>query len=156
MSLPTPCYLEDFVVGERFISDTLIVSETEIIDFAKQFDPQPFHTDPVAAVNTALHGLAASGWHTAALTMRLFVASGPRPAGGLLGAGVESIEWPTPVRPGDTLRLEAEVISIRESRTKPAGIVTVRSTTLNQHDEPVQIFQPKLFIPKRPTAEHAS
>lgn len=156
MPLPTPCYLEDFVVGERFISEPLTVSEAEIIDFAKQFDPQPFHTDPVAAVNTVLHGLAASGWHTAALTMRLFVASGPKPAGGLLGAGVEMIDWPTPVRPGDTLRLEAEVISIRESRTKPAGIVTVRSKTLNQHGDAVQIFQPKLFIPKRPSTESHS
>ncbi|MEO7997742.1 MAG: MaoC family dehydratase [Gemmatimonadaceae bacterium] len=156
MSLPTPCYLEDFVVGERFISDFLVVSEAEIIAFAKKFDPQPFHTDPVAAVNTALHGLAASGWHTAAMTMSLFVASGPKPAGGLIGAGVEALEWPIPVRPGDTLHLESEVISIRESRTKPAGIVTVRATTLNQHGNTVQIFQPKLFIPKRPTAEHTS
>ena len=154
MSLPTPCYLEDFVLGERFISQSLTVSEAEIIEFAKKYDPQPFHIDPVAAVHTALHGLAASGWHTAAMTMSLFVASGPKPAGGLVGAGVELLEWPTPVRPGDTLHLEAEVIAVRESRTKPAGIVSIRVQTLNQHGQPVQIFQPKLFIPKRPVPEN--
>lgn len=156
MALPNPCYLEDFVIGERFVSDSLVVSEAEIIEFAKKFDPQPFHTDPVAAVHTALHGLAASGWHTASMSMSLFVASGPKPAGGLIGAGVEVLEWPTPVRPGDVLHLEAEVVAIRESRTKPAGIVTVRSQTINQHGQPVQVFQPKLFIPKRPKAENPS
>lgn len=156
MALPAPCYLEDFVVGERFNSHSLIVAEAEIIEFAKKYDPQPFHTDPIKAVDTVLHGLAASGWHTAAMSMSLFVACGPKPAGGLLGAGVELLEWPTPVRPGDVLHLEAEVIAIRESRSKPAGIVTVRSQTFNQHGQPVQIFQPKLFIPKRPQAERDS
>lgn len=152
MPLPVPCYFEDFVIGERTVSPEITVSEADIITFAKQFDPQPFHTDPVAAVHTALHGLAASGWHTAALTMSLFVANGPKPEGGLIGAGVEQLEWPTPVRPGDTLHIEWEAVEGRELRSKPMNaIVTVQCTTFNQHHQVVQIFRPKLFVPKRPT-----
>ena len=152
MPLPVPCYLEDFVIGERGVTSSVTMSESDIITFAKQFDPQPFHTDPVAAVNMALHGLAASGWHTASVTMSMFVADGPKPAGGLIGAGVEQLEWPLPVRPGDTLRVEWETLSVRESRSKPMnGIVTVQCTTLNQHGQIVQSFRPKLFVPKRPT-----
>jgi acyl dehydratase len=129
------------------------VSEADIIAFGKQFDPQPFHTDPEAARTSIFNGLAASGWHTAALTMRLFVDSEPHPVGGLLGAGVERLEWPRPVRPGDTLHLEAEVLSVRASRTRPTkGMVVVRAVTLNQHGEPVQIFQPKMMVPKRPVS----
>lgn len=150
MPLPVPCYLEDFVIGERAVTGGVTVSESDIITFAKQFDPQPFHTDPVAAINTALNGLAASGWHTASVTMSMFVAAGPKPAGGLIGAGVEQLEWPLPVRPGDTLHVEWETVAVRESRSKPMnGIVTVQCTTLNQHGQVVQSFRPKLFVPKR-------
>lgn len=154
MSRPTPRYFEDFVIGERFVSDSLTVSEADIITFAKQFDPQPFHTDPVAAVHTALHGLAASGWHTAAMTMKLFVASGPKPEGGLIGAGAEQLEWPLPVCPGDTLHVEWETVALRALRSRPMnGMATVQCSTLNQHGEIVQLFRPKLFVPKRPTTE---
>lgn len=156
MSRPKPRYLEEFVIGERFVSESVTVSESDIITFAKQFDPQPFHTDPVAAVDTALRGLAASGWHTAALTMKMLVGSGPTPAGGLLGAGVEALDWPTPVRPGDTLHVEWEALTVRESRSRPtSGIATIQCTTLNQRNEVVQSFRPKLFVPKRPTDDTA-
>lgn len=154
MPLPVPCYLEDFVVGERTVSTTLAVTEDEIIAFAKKYDPQPFHTDPIAAVDTALRGLAASGWHTAAMTMSLFVASGPKPEGGLIGAGVEQLDWPVPVRPGDTLHIEWEATAVRASQSKPTkGIVTVQCTTFNQHGQIVQSFRPKLFVPRRPVTE---
>ncbi|MEP6779843.1 MAG: MaoC family dehydratase [Gemmatimonadaceae bacterium] len=147
----TKLYLDDIVVGMTFKSHTVTVSESDIIAFAKQFDPQPFHTDPVAAVHSVFHGLCASGWHTAALTMRLFVDSEFQIAGGLLGAGIEVLEWPKPVRPGDTLHVQIEVLSVRESKTKPGqGMVTVRTVTLNQHGEAVQNLQPKMVVRKRP------
>lgn len=156
MARPTPRYFEEFVIGERFVSETVTVTAEEIIKFATQFDPQPFHTDPVAAVDTALHGLCASGWHTAAMTMKMFVASGPKPLGGLIGAGVEQLEWPIPVRPGDVLQVEWEASSMRELRSKPMnGIVTVQCATRNQRGEIVQSFRPKLFVPKRPVTELA-
>lgn len=145
-------YLEDFAVGQTFVSEKITVTEAAIIAFASEFDPQPFHTDPEAAKGTVFKGLAASGWHTAAMTMRLFVDSALKPAGGLLGAGVEALDWPLPVRPGDTLHLESEVVSVRESRTKPTqGMVVVQAVTKNQHGEAVQIFRPKLVVKKRPT-----
>lgn len=145
-------YLEDFSVGQKFVSHEVTVSESDIIEFAKQFDPQPFHTDAVAARDTVFRGLAASGWHTAAITMRLFVDSSLHPAGGLLGAGVEALDWPRPVRPGDTLHVQIEVVSVRESRSKPTqGMVVVQATTVNQRGEPVQVFRPKLVVPKRST-----
>jgi acyl dehydratase len=152
MTSPTILYLDDFAVGQKFVSQETTVTEADIIAFATQFDPQPFHTNPEAAKNTVFRGLAASGWHTAAISMRLFVDSTLTPAGGLLGAGVEALDWPLPVRPGDTLHLEAEVVSVRESRTKPTqGMVVVQATTKNQHGEPVQLFRPKLVVLKRPT-----
>lgn len=145
-------YLEDFSVGQKFVSHEVTISEADIIGFAKQFDPQPFHTDVAAAKDTVFRGIAASGWHTAAVTMRLLVDSSLHPAGGLLGAGVEALDWPRPVRPGDTLHVEIEVVSVRESRSKPTqGMVVVQATTLNQRGEPVQTFRPKLVVPKRST-----
>jgi acyl dehydratase len=144
-------YLDDYKVGDRFSSHTVTVSADEIIAFGRLYDPQPFHTDIEAAKTSVFHGLAASGWHTAALTMRLFVESMHKPAGGLLGAGVEVLDWPLPVRPGDTLHIEGEVIAARQSRTKPTqGIVTVRALTINQNGDAVQIFQPKMIVPVRP------
>src|SRR5438552_3575897 len=113
MSTIKEYYLEDFEVGDRFTSATTTVSEADIVAFGKQFDPQPFHTDPVAARTSIFGGLAASGWHTAALTMRMFVDSDFKPVGGLLGAGIELLEWPRPVRAGDVLHVEAEVVGVR-------------------------------------------
>ncbi len=151
MDQPRPeLYLEDIAVGMRFKSSSVTVTEADIVAFGRQFDPQPFHTDPVAAKDSVFHGLAASGWHTAALTMRLFVESEFRIAGGLLGAGVEVLDWPRPVRPGDTLHVIVEVLSVRESKTRPTqGMVVVRSTTINQHGEVVQNLQPKMVVRKR-------
>ena len=148
---PIKRYLDDLAVGMRFKSSTLTVTAADIIAFGKQFDPQPFHIDVVAAKTSVFGGLAASGWHTAALTMKLFVESELQFAGGAVGAGIEVLEWPHPVRPGDTLHLDIEVLLVRESKTKPTqGIVMVRTTTLNQHNQVVQILQPKMVAKKRP------
>jgi acyl dehydratase len=126
------------------------MTETEIRAFAAQYDPQPFHTDPEAARETFFQGLAASGWHTGAVTMRLMVESIPV-AGGLVGAGVEEFRWFKPVRPGDTLRVQSEVLTARASQSKPnQGIVRVRHTTFNQHDEAVQRFISTMVVPKQP------
>ena len=142
-------YFEDLAVGHKFASPTLCVDADAITAFATQFDPQPFHLDDEAARHTIFEGLAASGWHTAALTMRLCVASDFRPAGGILGIGGE-LNWLKPVRPGDVLRVEIEIIETRASRSRPGqGIVKIRLTTLNQDDKPVQIFTPTLFVDRR-------
>jgi len=143
-------YFEDLAVGQKFASPTLSVDAPAITAFAAEFDPQPFHLDDEAARQTMFAGLAASGWHTAALTMRLCVASDFQPAGGILGIGGE-LSWLKPVRPGDELRVEIEVIEVRQSRSRPGqGVVKVRVTTLNQHGEPVQTFAPTLFVDRRP------
>jgi len=145
-------YFEDFAVGQKFASSALAIDAAAITAFAAAFDPQPFHLDEEAARGTIFAGLAASGWHTAALTMRLCVASEFRPAGGIVGIGGE-LNWLKPVRPGDTLRAQIEVIEVRPSRSRPGqGIVKVRITTLNQADEPVQTFAPTLFVDRRPDA----
>jgi acyl dehydratase len=146
----TERYLEDFRVGQTFSSGTLRVDAERIKRFAAEFDPQPFHLDEHAARDTMFRGLAASGWHTAALTMRLLVESGINPAGGVIGAGVEELRWPRPVRPGDELRIESEVIEVRPSQSRPEqGWIKLRTTTLNQNGEPVQIFVANLVVPRR-------
>jgi len=143
-------YLEDFQVGQKYTSGEQHLDETKIKAFARDFDPQPFHLDAEAAKSTFFGGLAASGWHTAALTMRMLVESGMPIAGGLIGAGGE-ITWPRPTRPGDTLHVESEVTEIKPSRSRPdRGMVTIRSETLNQLGEPVQILVAKLVVPRRP------
>jgi acyl dehydratase len=143
-------YLEDFAVGQTFGSGRLHVSREEIRSFAAEFDPQPFHLDEAAARETFFGGLAASGWHTAALTMRLLVDSELKPAGGLIGAGVEELRWPNPVRPGDELRVGSEILDVRASKSRPShGLVKARITTVNQNNEPVQIFTANLIVPRR-------
>jgi acyl dehydratase len=146
-------YLDDLHVGQRFVSGTLLVDEDQIKAFAGQFDPQPFHLDHEAAKKTIFGGLAASGWHTAAMTMRLMVAFGGAPiAGGIVGAGGE-ITWPRPTRAGDVLHVESEVVAITPSRSKPQqGMVTMRSETRNQHGDAVQILTAKLVVPRRVVA----
>jgi len=142
-------YFEDLAVGQKFASPTLSVDADAITGFAAQFDPQPFHLDDAAARHTVFEGLAASGWHTASLTMRLCVASDFRPAGGILGIGGE-LNWLKPVRPGDELHVEIEVIETRPSRSRPGqGIAKIRVTTLNQDGEPVQTFTPTIFVDRR-------
>lgn len=143
-------YLEDLQVGDRFGSPTYTVTEAGIRDFAREFDPQPFHLDAEAARGTLFGGLAASGWHTAAITMRLIVEGEMRPAGGIIGVGVESLQWPRPVRPGDTLRVESEVVEVRPSNSRPdRGIVRVRNVACNQRDEIVFSSVAVLLVPRR-------
>ena len=144
-------YLDDLRVGQRFASGAHEVDAGQIIAFATQFDPQPFHLDDAAARGTLFGGLAASGWHTASITMRLLDASVPF-AGGIIGAGGE-IAWPRPTRPGDVLSVESEIIEIKPSRSRPdRGMVTVRSETSNQRGEVVQILTAHLIVPRRPQA----
>jgi acyl dehydratase/ribonuclease HI len=142
-------YLDDLHVGQKFSSGTYRMTEDRIKTFAAEFDPQPFHLDDMAARNSVFRGLAASGWHTAAATMRLLVTSGLPFAGGLVGLGGE-IAWARPTRPGDTLRVESEILAVVPSRTKPnQAVVTVRNTTLNQKDEEVQVLTTKILAFKR-------
>ena len=145
-------YLDDLRIGQRFTSGTHVVDEAQIMSFARQFDPQPFHLDQDAAKGTLFAGLAASGWHTAAITMRLLVDSDLKPAGGIVGAGLDEFRWPRPVRPGDELRVESEVLEVRPSKSRPdQGLIKVRVTTLNQHGEPVQLFVGHLLVRCRPS-----
>ena len=143
-------YFEDFVVGAKLETPGITVTESDIINFATQFDPQPMHTDPAAAAQIT-GGLIASGWHTASLTMKLLITGRQyRPAPGTVGLGFESLKWLKPVRPGDTLRLQLELLAVRESESKPGwGIITNRFTTLNQNDEPVQTMVSSAIVPKR-------
>ncbi|MBG7622022.1 MaoC family dehydratase [Herbaspirillum sp. AP02] len=148
--MDTPKYLEDFQPGQVFRSPaTLTVDAEAIKHFATQFDPQPFHLDDAAAQQTFFRGLAASGWHTAALTMRLLVDT-LHIQGGIIGAGFDEFRWPRPTRPGDVLRLEAEVLGIKTSQSRPLqGFLNHRVTTYNQHDEAVLIMTGNLLVPRR-------
>ena len=144
-------YLEDFAVGQTFSSGTLRVEEARIKSFAAEFDPQPFHLDDTAARSSIFRGLAGSGWHTAAMTMRLLVDSELKPAGGIVGAGFDEFKWPRPVRPGDELHLGSEVLEVRPSKSRPdQGLIKVRTTTLNQNGEAVQVSVGNLIVPRRP------
>jgi acyl dehydratase len=148
-SRTAPLYLEDLRVGQRFVSGTHRIDEEQIRVFAERFDPQPFHLDAETAKATLFGGLVASGWHTAAITMRLLVEGGLPLAGGLIGAGAE-ITWPHPTRPGDILQVESEVLELRPSRSRPdRGMATVRSETRNQRGDTVQVLVAKLVVPRR-------
>jgi acyl dehydratase len=141
--------LDDLDVGQRFVSGTHAIDAAQIVAFAAQFDPQPFHLDDAAARSTLFGGLAASGWHTASVTMRLLVESGLPLLGGIVGAGGE-ISWPLPTRPGDVLHVESEIIELRPSRSRPdRGMATVRSETRNQRGEVVQVLIARLVVPRR-------
>lgn len=145
-------YLDDLKVGDTFKTGTHALDLDQIKSFAQQFDPQPFHLDEAAATHSIFGGLAASGWHTAAVTMRLLVTSGPRLAGGIVGAGGE-LDWKAPTRPGDVLHVESEVIEVTPSRSRPdRGVVVMRSDTLNQRGVVVQSLTAKLMVPRRPTS----
>lgn len=143
-------YLDDLSLGQRFTSrTTLTVTEERIKSFAAEFDPQPFHLDHEAARPTLFGGLAASGWHTAAMTMKLVTDGGMPIAGGIIGASGE-LAWPRPTRPGDVLRVQAEVLEITPSKSKPdRGMITMKIETLNQKDETVQTFTVKMVVPRR-------
>jgi len=143
-------YLEDFAAGQVYGSGRLTVDKDRIKSFAAEFDPQPFHMDEEAARRSIFGGLAASGWHTAALTMRLLVESELRPAGGIVGAGFDEFRWPLPVRPGDELHLESEVLEVRTSKSRPSqGVIKLRTTTRNQKGEAVQVSVGNLIVPRR-------
>jgi acyl dehydratase len=145
-------YLEDYAVGQIHAGSARIRIEAERVkSFAAEFDPQVFHLDEEAARGTLFGGLAASGWHTAAVTMRLLVQSELAPAGGILGAGFDELRWPRPVRPGDELRVESEVLEVRPSKSRPTqGLIKIRSTTYNQNNEAVQVSVGNLVVQRRP------
>jgi len=141
-------YFDDINAGDRFLSEPLTVTEQQIIEFAREFDPQSFHLDPAVAERTMFEGLIASGWHTAAISMRLFVQT-MNFAEGAIGLGVDELRWPNPVRPGDVLRVETEIIDLRASRSKPdCGIARIRNVTTNQRGEVVQTMFASALIPR--------
>ena len=144
-------HLEDLAAGQRYSSaGRLTVAAEEVTAFAARFDPQPFHLDDAAARNSVFGRLAASGWHTAAMTMRLLVESDFRPAGGIIGAGMDELRWPRPVYPGDELHLETEILEVRPSRSRPEqGLVKARTTTFNGRGETVQVLVANLIVPRR-------
>ncbi len=145
-------FLDDLRVGQRFLSRSHALDEAQIKAFAAQFDPQPFHLDAEAAKGSLFAGLAASGWHTAAITMRLLVEGGAPIAGGVIGAGGE-ISWPRPTRPGDVLQVESEILEVTPSRSRPdRGMATIRIETRNQHGDVLQILTAKVVVPRRPAA----
>ena len=147
----TKRYLEDFAVGQVFKSGRKRVDKDEIFTFAREYDPQPFHLDEAAARQSPFAGLAASGWHTAAMSMRLIVDGEFKPAGGILGVGFDELSWPRAVRPGDELYVLSEVLDVRPSKSRPdRGMIRVRNTTFNQNDDPVQVFTGNLLVPRRP------
>lgn len=144
-------YFEDFQPGVVSEADGVTVTEAEIIRFAGDFDPQPIHVDPAAA-KAITGGLIASGWHTAALTMRMLLGNPSyNPAPGTLGLGFDKLRWRLPVRPGDRLRVRTEVLEVRPSESRPdRGVITSRFTTLNQNDEVVQEMVSSALVPRRP------
>jgi len=147
-----PLYFDDMAVGRRFQSGEHAMDAAQIIAFARQFDPQPFHMDDDAAQGTLFGGLAASGWHTAAITMRLQVTTGLPIAGGIIGASGD-VAWPRPTRPTDVLHVVSEVVVATPSKSRPdRGMVTIRSETRNQNDEVLQISTVRIVVPRKPGA----
>lgn len=141
-------YFDDLAIGRSFRTATHRIEAAEIIAFAAQFDPQPFHLDDEAAKSTMFKGLAASGWHTLALTMRLIVDSLPV-AGGVIGSGADELRWLRPVRPGDELWVECEVVDAQPSQSRPQGRVKMRNTTRDALGEAVQVFTANMIVPRR-------
>ena len=149
--MSTPQYYEDFTVGQTFTSRSERITRERIVAFGAEFDPQPQHLDEDAARASMFGELVASGWHTASLTMRLQLEAmlGGIP-GGAMGAQVDSLVWRQPVRPGDELRAMVEVLEMRLSRSRPdRGLLTLRTTTLNQRDEAVQVMSAAVLVPRR-------
>jgi acyl dehydratase len=144
-------FLDDLHVGQTFRSAEYRIDADRIKSFAAEFDPQPFHLDESAAQASVFKGLAASGWHTAGIAMRLLVTGGLPFATGIIGLGGE-IAWPNPTRPGDVLRVESEIVDIVPSRSKPnQAVVIAKSTMSNQNGTPVYIFTAKILAFKRPS-----
>ena len=143
-------WFDDLKLGMRFKSGEVTVSKEDILRFASEFDPQPFHLDDEAAKDTILGGLAASGWHTAAISMKLAITARPFGPHPLFGAGVDELRWLKPVRPGDRLHLEGEVVELVPSRSKPQGVVRIKWTAYNQDGEAVYTFNPIAIVLRRP------
>ena len=143
------CAFEDFSPGTRLVSTSYPITADAIMDFGQKFDPQLFHLDSKAAEQTLFGGLAASGWHTAAVSMRLFVDT-MDVAGGIIGMGVDELKWPNAVRPGDELRLEIEILEARRSKSRSGyGIIRILNVTKNQRGEVVQSFMANAMLPVR-------
>ncbi len=143
-------YLEDLAVGQRYESAKYAVSEAAMVEFARQYDPQPFHLDPAAAQASVFQGLSASGWHTAAIAMRLFMTGPLQFVGGAVGLGVDELRWPTAVRPNDTIQLETEILETRLSRSKAGyGIVRVRNIARNQNGAVVLSYTANALVQSR-------
>jgi acyl dehydratase len=142
-------WFDDLKLGMRFKSGEKLVTREDIIRFASEFDPQPYHVDEAAAEHTAFKGLAASGWHTAAIAMRLAVEVRPFGPHPLLGIGVDELRWLAPVRPGDVLHIEGEVVELTPSKTRPQGVARIKWTAINQRGEPVYTFTPIGVVPRR-------
>jgi acyl dehydratase len=144
-------YFEDFTPGREFRTDGVTVTESQILDFALAFDPQPFHLDAEAAKQSIFGGLIASGFHTMALTFRLFAQTRALAASSLGSPGVDELRWLRPVRPGDTLRATVQVLEQRPSTSKPdRGIVRLHWSTLNQRGEPVLTMTSMQLVRRRP------
>lgn len=142
---------EDLRVGEKKTTARYTMSEDEILEFARKYDPQPMHIDKAIAAEGPFGGIIASGWHTAAVAMRLVADAAVFGTGEVLGVGVEDLAWPKPVRPGDTLEAEIEIASMRESKSNPKyGVVKLATTVRNQHGETVYTFTPSCWVPRRP------
>jgi acyl dehydratase len=155
LEAPMTRYLEDYQAGQVYRSGLARVEADRVMSFASEFDPQPFHLSDEGARGTIFKGLAASGWHTAAITMKLLVEGELRPAGGVVGLGFEELRWPRPVRPGDELSVRSEILEVRPSTSRPdQGLIKVRSTTTNQAGEAVQIAVGNLLVPRRPVGDH--
>jgi len=144
-------WFDDLTVGMRFKTTDKLVTREDIIRFASEFDPQPYHLDEIAAQRTPLKGLAASGWHTAAIAMRLIVDARPLGRHPLFGAGVDELRWLAPVRPGDVIHLEGEVVELTPSKTKPQGIARIKWTAFNQNGDRVYTVTPIGIVPRRPS-----
>jgi acyl dehydratase len=142
-------WFDDLTLGMRFKTGEALVTREDIVRFAGEFDPQPFHLDAAAAEHTVLKGLAASGWHTAAIAMRLILGIRPFGPHPVFGLGVDDLRWLAPVRPGDTLRLEGEVIELTPSKTRPQGVVRIKWTAFNQRGEAVYTFTPIGIVPRK-------
>lgn len=149
----TDRYFEDLAVGQKFQTGSVSLTEEGILEFARRYDPQPMHDNPEAAAHGPFHGIIASGWHTGALVMRLVIDANPLGSLPLLGLGVDGIQWPQPVRPGDTLQAEIEVLSIRPSKSQPThGVVQFRTTARNQRGEVVFVVSPNCWVQRRPVS----
>ena len=143
-------YFEDVSVGDRHSAGSVEVTEAEVLAFARAFDPQPMHLDAEAAARSRFGGIIASGWHTAALVMRLIALARPLGDTEVLGIGVENLRWRQPVRPGDTLHVDIEILSAEPSESNPGfGIVKLLITTRNQRGETVMTHSPVLWVPRR-------